>query len=89
MLTRILISAIMLVAGYIMVWKSDWFLRNVGGIESAEKYLSTEGGSRLMYKLIGILIIVIGALYLTGLLEPIGASLIRTFIPAFSLGTTN
>ena len=88
MFTRIIISLIMMSLGYVMVWKAEWFLSNIGVSASAEKYLRTEGGSRLMYKLIGIIIIIIGALYLTGLLEPIGLSLLRTFFPVFSFGNS-
>jgi len=66
-------------AGYLMVWKSNWLLRNVGSIPSAEKYLHTEGGSRLMYKLIGLFLLIIGALQVTNLLESAAKGLITLF----------
>ena len=68
MLSRVLIGLILMIAGYLMVWKSDWLLRNVGSIPTAEKYIHTEGGSRLMYKLIGVFLILLGALHATNLL---------------------
>lgn len=89
MFARIFISLIMIVVGYIMVWKANWFLSAIGSIDSAEKYLHSEGGSRLMYKLIGIVIIIIGALYMTGLLEPMMLSLLRTFFPAVIFGSNS
>jgi hypothetical protein len=67
-------------AGYLMVWKSDWLLRNIGSIPSAEKYLHTEGGSRLMYKLIGILLLLLGALHATNLLEDFIRGLVRLIL---------
>jgi len=54
----ILISAI----GFLFVLKTQWFLYNFGRIPFGEKYFGG-GGSRLVYKLIGILIIIFGFLY--------------------------
>ena len=59
----ILIAAV----GYLLVWKSNWLLNNFGRIGWAEAHLGTEGGSRLMYKLIGFIIIMIGFLHATNL----------------------
>jgi len=56
--------------GYIIVWKANWFFYNFGAVPIAEKFLRTEGGSRIFYKFIGILFILTGALHLTGLLNP-------------------
>ncbi len=72
MLNRIIISFLMIIGGYLVVWKADWLLYNAGAIPSFEKLFRTEGGSRLAYKLIGILAIIGGIMYLTGLLEPFG-----------------
>lgn len=54
-------------AGIWVVWKSEWIYRNFGGSAWAEKYLGTEGGSRLFYKLIGLAIIFLGFCVMTGL----------------------
>ena len=56
--------------GFILVWKADWFLRNFGSVPFAEKCLQTEAGSRLFYKLIGILIMIGGMMHAVGLLAP-------------------
>lgn len=55
------------VAGFLLVWKSEWIINNLGRIPWAEQHLGSEGGSRLMYKLIGIIIIMAGFLYATNL----------------------
>ena len=55
--------------GYLVVWKSEWILTNFGGVGFAEKHLSTEGGSRLFYKLIGFILIIIGILVATDLMN--------------------
>jgi len=77
MLGRIPISLILLVAGYFIVWKADWILRNFGAVPSAEKFFRTEGGSRTFYKFIGILFLIVGAMHLSGLLNPFMVWLVR------------
>lgn len=64
--------------GFIFVWKADWLLMNFGAIEFAEKHLRTDGGSRLMYKIIGTIIIIIGLLIATDLMNSFLAWLIRS-----------
>ena len=59
----ILIAAV----GYLLIWKSNWLLNNFGRVTWAEKHLGTSGGSRLMYKLIGLTIVISGFLYATNL----------------------
>lgn len=56
--------------GFLIVWKADWMYRNFGMIPFAEKYLATEGGTRIFYKLLGILIMIGGMMHATGLLAP-------------------
>ena len=65
-------------AGFIFVWKTEWFLRNFGRVGFAEKHLGTEGGSRLLYKLIGTLVIIIGILYAVNLMDSLLEWLIRS-----------
>ncbi len=64
---QILAGFIMIVVGAFMVIKSETLLNIFGRIDFFEKYLGTEGGSRLGYKLIGILVIFFGILMVTGL----------------------
>lgn len=58
---------IMAAIGFVIVWKSDWLLNNFGRIDWADRHLGSEGGTRLMYKLIGIVIILAGFLQATNL----------------------
>lgn len=60
---------IMTIIGCVLVIKSEWFFENFGTIQWAEKHLGTSGGSRLMYKLIGISFILLGLMGITGLLN--------------------
>lgn len=52
--------------GVFMIVKTEWFLNNFGRIAWFEDKLGTEGGSRLGYKLIGIIAIIIGMIVMTG-----------------------
>jgi predicted small integral membrane protein len=52
------------VAGFMLVWKTTAVLNFTGSIDFAEKYLGTEGGSRLFIKLVGVLIIFVAWLYM-------------------------
>ena len=58
---------ILIAVGFIFVWKTEWFQQNFGGIGFAEKHLGSEGGSRLMYKVIGVIIIILGIIYVADL----------------------
>ena len=68
-----------MVIGFIMVWKSDFFLKNFGRVPTAEKYLGSEGGTRLFYKLLGILVMIGGIMYALDMLEPLGRWIWTTF----------
>ena len=57
-----------IVAGFIITWRSEWFYRNFGTIAWAEENLGTSGGSRIFYKLFGVILLVTSVLGLTGLL---------------------
>lgn len=56
-------------AGALIVIKTEWFLENFGSINWAEENLGTSGGSRLMYKLIGLAFIFIGFLFITNMMS--------------------
>lgn len=64
---RVLLGIGIISVGTFFVIKTEWFLENFGRIEWAEEHLGFEGGSRLFYKLIGILIIILGFLVVSGL----------------------
>lgn len=78
---NILIGLIILAIGALIVIKSEAVLNAFGRIEFFERHLGSEGGSRLGYKLVGILAIFIGILVTTnmigGFLEWILSPLLR------------
>jgi hypothetical protein len=65
---NILLGLVLIIIGFLMVLKSESLLRSFGRIGFFERYLGVEGGSRLGYKLIGLLTIFIGALIMTGMI---------------------
>jgi hypothetical protein len=62
-----IIGLILLIGGVAMVMYTEWLLQNFGRIAWFEQKLGTEGGSRLGYKLVGMLFIFFGILCITGL----------------------
>lgn len=69
MLTRIIVGIIGIVIGSIMVIRSEWFLSFFGRINWAEIHLGSEGGTRVFYKLLGLLTIIISLMIMTGMIE--------------------
>jgi hypothetical protein len=55
--------------GVWMTVKSESFLRAFGPIAWFEQHLGTDGGSRLGYKLIGLVIAVVGFMIMTGMIN--------------------
>ena len=66
---NILIGIIMIVVGALMVVYSEKLLNAFGSIPFFERYLGTEGGSRLGYKLLGLFVFFIGVLTMTGMIQ--------------------
>lgn len=66
--------------GIILVIKTEWFVQNFGSIAWAEQHLGADGGSRLAYKLIGIILIAGALMIATGTLQTIFLNL---FAPMF------
>ena len=65
---HIITGLIILAIGALIVIKTEAILSAFGRIEFFERYLGTEGGSRLGYKLVGIFAIFIGVLIMTNLI---------------------
>lgn len=63
------IGIICVLVGSLLILKTEWFLENFGTIAWAEENLGTSGGSRLMYKLIGLAGIFIGFLLITNMFQ--------------------
>ncbi|HEX9664853.1 MAG TPA: hypothetical protein VGA49_03465 [Patescibacteria group bacterium] len=80
---RIILGIILAVVGAVITIKSEALFRTFGRVPFAEKYLGTEGGSRLFYQLLGVLIIIIGFMFITnlvgGIFDWIGRSLFGGF----------
>ena len=66
MLSRILIGLVLVAVGFLIVWKTRSFIEAFGTSAWAETKLGG-GGTSLMYKGIGILVIFIGFMWATNL----------------------
>lgn len=66
---KIFFGLALMALGIVMVIKSEAIYSFFGPIAFFEKYLGTEGGSRLGWKLIGLLAFFIGMLLFTGLFD--------------------
>ena len=56
----------MTAAGAFLVIRTEWIINNFGRIAWFEAKLGSDGGSRLGYKLIGIIVLIIGIIVMTG-----------------------
>lgn len=66
MLERVLIGLFVSALGFVLVWKTDWFMGILGYVNWAENWLGG-GGTRLFYKLLGTAVIIIGFMIVTNL----------------------
>lgn len=66
---RYFLGIVLVVVGVVLVIKTEWFYVNFGSIAWAEEHLGTSGGSRLMYKIIGIIFIFFGFLLITNMMN--------------------
>ncbi|HQF57015.1 MAG TPA: hypothetical protein PK831_00725 [Candidatus Magasanikbacteria bacterium] len=73
---KYIIGLIAIVVGTFLIIKTEWFIENFGTNAWAEEHLGTSGGTRLMYKLVGLAIIIIAMMGMTGLL---GGFIMATF----------
>ena len=67
MIGRIIIGFLIAAAGFVLVWKTEWFQQNFGSIQWAEAKMGSMGGSRAMYKIIGLVAIITGLLMITNM----------------------
>jgi len=63
------VGIVAVLAGIGMVVKTEWIIQNFGTSAWAEQHLGYNGGTRLMYKGIGLIIIFIGFLLVTNLFQ--------------------
>ncbi len=66
---NIIIGIIGMIAGALIVIYSEKLFNAFGRIPFFEKYLGTEGGSRLGYKLVGLFVFFIFLLVLTNMIQ--------------------
>lgn len=67
-MSRIIWGLVGVALGALMVIKTEWLVENFGTSSWAEEHLGTSGGTRLMYKFIGLIIIFLAMMFATGLL---------------------
>ncbi len=77
---RYFIGILLVGAGMLLILKTEWFIQNFGTNAWAEEHLGYNGGTRLMYKLIGLAFIFFGFLAITNLLN---AFLLGTVVKIF------
>jgi len=65
---RYLIGLAMVGFGVILIIKTKWFVENFGTSAWAEEKMGTAGGTRLMYKLIGLGFIFFGMMVITNMI---------------------
>ncbi len=82
---KYLIGIIVIAVGTLLVLKTEWLVNNFGRVEWADQHLGTEGGTRILYKLIGIVLILGAFLAMAGVFN---ALLTNTFGGAFKDTTT-
>ena len=63
------IGTICVLAGIGLILKTEWVVQNFGVNAWAEEHLGVNGGSRLLYKFIGLIVIFVGFLLITNLWE--------------------
>ena len=86
MFTRIIIGLLVTAVSTILIIKTEWFVQNIGRNSWAETHLGTEGGTRLMYKLIGLTGITMGLFLITGLYDSFIRWLLGPLIKTSGLG---
>jgi len=63
---KFLIGGVVIIVGAILVIKTEWFYNFTGPIDWAERHLGIEGGTRIFYKLIGVILIIGAFIGMTG-----------------------
>ncbi|MFA5131525.1 MAG: hypothetical protein WC467_03795 [Patescibacteria group bacterium] len=63
---QVILGIIITLASVFMIIKTEWLVNNFGRIAWFEDKLGSEGGTRLGYKLIGIIALFIGIVVMTG-----------------------
>ncbi len=78
---RIFWGLVAFAAGITLVMKTEWFLNNFGRLDFFESKLSTFGGSRMGYKLLGLGLAFFGLALVLNLTESLGLWIASFFMP--------
>lgn len=73
---KYVLGIILVGIGFLITWKADWMMNNFGRIAWAEEHLGSDGGTRMLYKIIGVVTIIFAFLYMSG---AIGGILAKIF----------
>lgn len=57
-MTRVIIGMLVIVGGFLMIWKTQTFYNFIGSIDWAERHFA--GGTKAFLKLLGIVVIIFG-----------------------------
>ena len=83
MIGRVLLGLAMVGVGAVITIYANKIYEAMGPMAWAEEHLGTEGGTRLMYKLIGIGLAVLGFMVATNLLTSLIISILSAIFPQF------
>lgn len=82
---QIVIGFLLVLIGAFITIKANALYQAIGPIQWAEAHLLTAGGSRFFYKLIGVSLIILGFMIMTGLIEGV---IVAIFSRLFSSPTS-
>ncbi|TAK88902.1 hypothetical protein EPO04_02195 [Patescibacteria group bacterium] len=80
---QILFGGLAMAAGVAMVKYSFWLTNQTGSIGTVERYMGA-GSTYTFYKILGIIVIIGGLFYMTGMLTPIMEWLFAPLAPIFA-----
>jgi hypothetical protein len=80
MITRILVGLLLVAIGFVFVWKTSKFIETFGSIDWADQKLGG-GGTYLVYKTLGIIIIFVGFLWATNLWQAFLEATLGSILP--------
>lgn len=83
MFGRILLGLAMVGVGAVVTIFANKIYEAMGPMPWAEAHLGSEGGTRLLYKLIGIGLVIIGFMLATNLLTGVIVSIITAIFPQY------
>jgi hypothetical protein len=63
---KFLLGLIMIAVAILFIVKTEWFIGAFGRIGWAEEKLGAEGGTRLFYKLLGVLLVLMAFMIMSG-----------------------